>query len=105
MADDNTCTIRFVRPSAYADVLRSYQIFIDGKNVGALGRNDALEVKAPAGSLTIEARLDWGRSEPLTITAAPNRKIEIEVTNNWGALLSIWAVTFGKNTYLKLRQI
>jgi hypothetical protein len=86
-------------------MLRSYQIFIDGKNVGALGRNDALEVKAPAGSLTIEARLDWGRSEPLTITAAPNRKIEIEVTNNWGALLSIWAVTFGKNTYLKLRQI
>ena len=43
-----------------------------------------------------------GRSRPLTIEAAPRQKIEIEVVNNWGALLSLWAITFGKNTYLKL---
>ncbi len=105
MADQNSCTIRFVRAQAYADMLRSYQIIIDGKNVGLLARNGTLEVKAPAGSHTLEASLDWGRSEPLTINAAPNQKIEIEVSNHWGALLSLWAITFGKNSYLKLRRI
>jgi hypothetical protein len=56
----------------------------------------------PAGSLQIEAAIDWGRIRLLRIEAAAHQTIEIEVSRNWSNLLSLWAITSGKNTYLKL---
>jgi hypothetical protein len=101
-SEAGTCTIRVTRPSAFADLLRSYSIQINGRQVGSIGNGGMLEVREPAGTVTIEAKIDWGRSKPLTIQAAPDQTIEVEVRNNWGGLLSLWAITFGKNTYLKL---
>jgi hypothetical protein len=100
---NNACTIRVVRPSQYVDMLRSYQIMLNGGKVGSIARNDVLEVTAPAGKATIEARIDWGRSRPLMIDAKPGQTIEIEVRNRWGSLLAIWAITFGRGSYLELR--
>jgi hypothetical protein len=105
MAQDDSCRIRIVRGSKFADYLRHYQILINGAVVGAVGSGGVLELEIPAGPLTIEAKVDWGRSRPLTIEAAPRQRIEIEVTNNWGALLSLWTITFGKNSYLKLTPL
>ena len=34
MANENTSTIRFVRAPAYVDLLRAYQIFINGEECG-----------------------------------------------------------------------
>jgi hypothetical protein len=104
MPPDDTCTVRFVRRSQYADMLRSYKLFINGMEMGSIARNTILDLEVPAGPLTIEARIDWGRSELLTIDAAPRQKIEIEVSNHWGALLALWAVTFGSRSYLVLKQ-
>jgi hypothetical protein len=103
MAED-ICTIRFVRSSTYADSIRSYKILLNGKVAGSIGNGGVLEIAAPAGAITIEAKIDWARSRPLTINAAPHQTIEIEVSNHWGALLSLWAITFGKNSYLLLTQ-
>jgi hypothetical protein len=102
MLPDAICMIRFARPSQYVDMLRSYKLFINRVEVGSISRNAVLDLAVPSGPLTIEARLDWGTSQPLRIDAAPNRNIEIEVSNHWGALLSLWAVTFGRRSYLKL---
>ena len=102
MAEDNLCTIKLVRPPQYADMLRSYEILLNGKNVGTIGRNGVLEIPAPAGAITIEATIDWGRSRPLSINTVPHQTVEIEVRNRWGALLAPWAISFGKNSYLSL---
>jgi hypothetical protein len=104
MPADATCALRIVRHSGYADVLRSYKTFINGVHVGAIARNSVLDLQVPSGPVTIEARVDWGRSRPLTIEATPNQRIEVEVFNTWGALLAIWAVTFGYRSYLTLKQ-
>jgi hypothetical protein len=64
-----------------------------------------LDIDAPSGALRIEARIDWGRSRPLSIDASPDQIIEIEVSNEWSPLLGLWAITFGKNNYLTLRQL
>ncbi len=96
--------LRLVRSAQFADWLRSYKIFVNDKEVGALARNSVLDVEAPSGPLTIQARIDWGTSAPLKIEAAPNQKIEIEVSNHWGAWLALWAVTFGARSYLTLKQ-
>jgi hypothetical protein len=102
MADDNACTIRLVRPSLLVDVLRSYRILVNGREAGKIGNNSTLEISAPAGPVTIEARLDWVRSQPLTIQAVPGQTIEIEVRNHWGAPRALWAISFGRNSYLLL---
>jgi len=105
MPRNATCMLRVVRRSEFADWLRSYKIFVNGAQVGTIARNSVLDLEVPSGPLTIEARLDWGKSRPLTIETAPNQRIEIQVSNNWGALLAIWAVTFGSRSYLILKQV
>ena len=102
MAEDNMCTIKLVRPSQFVDMLRSYEIFLNGKSAGTIGRNGVLEILTPAGAITIEAKLDWGRSQPLSINTVPHQTIEIEVKNHWGAWLALWAISFGKDSYLLL---
>jgi len=102
MVVENACTIRIVRPSQYADRIRSYRILLNGRDAGKIAADSTLAIAAPAGQVTIEARIDWARSQPLTINAAADRPIEIEVRNRWGALLALWAVTFGTDSYLLL---
>jgi hypothetical protein len=102
MSAGAACRLRVVRGSGYADRFRRYKIFINGAQVGTIARNAVLDLAVPSGPLTIEARIDWARSQPLTIEATPDRRIE--VSNNWGALLGIWGVTFGFRTYLTLSR-
>ncbi|CAN0295509.1 unnamed protein product, partial [Phaeothamnion confervicola] len=80
-----TCHLTVVRGSAYADYVRSYKMLVNGKVVGSIARNSKLELLVPSGPVTVEARIDWGRSAPLTIDAKPDVPIEVEVSNNWGA--------------------
>ena len=105
MPADTTCSLTIVRHSGYADFLRSYTISINGAEVGTIARNSVLDLRVPSGPVTIEARLDWGGSQPLTIQATSNRRIEVEVFNTWGAWLAIWGVTLGYRRYLTLRQL
>jgi hypothetical protein len=100
-----TCMLRLVRGSGYADWLRRYKIFINGTQVGTIARDAVLDLEVPSGPFTIEARLDWGRSQPLTIVATPEKRIEIEVSNSWGALRALWGATFGFRTYLTLKRL
>jgi hypothetical protein len=104
MAEGNMCTIRVIRPSLLADRIRSYLILLNGKVAGSIGNNSTVEIAAPAGAITIEAKIDWGRSNALTINTVPGQTIEVEVRNYWGPLLALWAITFGKNSYLRLTQ-
>ncbi len=96
---------RVVRRSEFADWLRSYKIFVNGAQVGTIARSSVLELAVPSGQLKIEARVDWGRSQPLVIDAAPSQRIQIQVSNHWGALLALWAVTFGAGSYLTLTPL
>ncbi|MCK1352607.1 hypothetical protein IVB56_16265 [Bradyrhizobium sp. CW7] len=101
----NACTIRFVRASQYADWLRSYELWVNGTSVGKLARNGVLEITLPAGACTIEATIDWGRSQPLVVRTTPGQTVEIEVRNRWGAWAALWAISFGKNSYLVLTEV
>jgi hypothetical protein len=103
MDQDGASRIRIVRLQQFADRLRSYQITLNGRDAGSLARNGVIEVTVPPGKATIEARIDWGRSRLLTIDARPGETVEIEVRNNWGPLLALWAATFGSGSYLTLR--
>jgi len=105
MPATSTCKLKVVRRSQYADYLRAYKIFVNRRQIGTIARDGVLDVEVQSGLLTIDASVDWGRSQPLTIEAAPNQTIEIEVANHWGALLGLWAITFGSRTYLTLKHL
>ncbi|MGZ5875893.1 MAG: hypothetical protein ACXWKP_27775 [Bradyrhizobium sp.] len=100
MIEDNMCTLRLVRPSLYVDRFRSYKILLNGKKAGRIGNDRTLEIVAPAGSITIEAKMDWTRSQPLTINTMPRQTFELEVRNQWGAARRLWSISFGRNSYL-----
>jgi hypothetical protein len=102
MSANDLCTIRFVRPSGYADWIRSYTLRVNGKDVGGIRNGGTLEVTVASGVTTIEAEIDWAKAKPLTVTTAPRQTIEVEVSNRWGAWLALWAVTFGRKEYLLL---
>jgi hypothetical protein len=104
MSTSATCKLRLVRGSGYADRFRKYKIFINGALAGTIGPDAVLDLEVPCGRLTIEARIDWGRSQPLTVEAVPDQGIEIEVSNHWGALLALWGITFGFRNYLTLQR-
>jgi hypothetical protein len=97
------CDVRVLRRSGFADWLRRYDILVNGKYAGSLAHNATLNLEVPCGKVTLEARIDWGRSRPLVIEAQHGRRIEVEVANHWGAWLALWAITFGSGTYLVLR--
>lgn len=103
MQADRTCDVRVVRHSGYADTLRRYKIHVNGEVVGSIARNSVLDLKVPSGPVTIEASIDWGRSEPLVVACSPGRPIVLEVANRWGVLLGFWAVSFGRKSYLVVR--
>jgi hypothetical protein len=105
MSTGAACMLRVVRGSGFADRFRRYKIFVNGAQVGAVARAAVLDLEVPSGPLTIEARIDWARSQPLTLDATPDRRTEVEVSNHWGALLGIWGVTFGFRTYLTLKRL
>ena len=105
MPTKQTSTIRFVRPSRFADLVRRYKLFVNGRQVGVLGASGTLEVEVAPGPQEILARLDWCRSEPLRIETTPGQTVGIDVTNDWSPLLAIWAVTFGHRKYLTLKVI
>jgi hypothetical protein len=105
MSSAGRSRLRVTRGGGYADYLRSYKILVNGHEVGTIGRNSMVEFLVPSGRLIVEAGVDWGRSIPIEIDARPDQTVTIEVANRWGALLGLWAITFGSDSYLQLRQL
>jgi len=97
--------LKIVRRGGYTDMLRAYRIFVNDVHAGNVARNGVLDLEVPSGPVKVEARIDWGRSEPLVLNAAPNQMIEVEVSNHWSPFLAIWGATFGYRNYLLLKRI
>jgi hypothetical protein len=73
--------------------------------VGSIASDSALNHTVPCDPVTIEARIDWERSPPLTVDATPERTLEIEVANGLGPLYLPYLWPFGRRPYLVLRQL
>jgi hypothetical protein len=85
-------------------MIRSYRIFLNDTEAGTIDNGGVLEIQAPPGKNTLLARIDWARSAPFEIATQAGETVEVEVANRWGALLSLWGITFGMNSYLEFRR-
>ena len=102
---ETICKIKVIRGAGHENVFCSFRIFVDGKFAGRVASSGALEVAAPAGRHTIEASLDWARSQLLEVVVRPGRETRIEVKNNWSIFLALWAGVSGSDEYLALQVI
>jgi hypothetical protein len=103
MPTGTTSKLKIIRHRGSADMLRSYKIFVNDEHVGDIARDSVLEVAS--GAVKVQARIDWGRSQPLVMDAVPDQTIEVEVSNHWGPSQALWAITFGHRSYLLLKEL
>ena len=94
--------ITVVRGGGYADILRAYVIEVNGEAVGRIRRKSALEIEVPAGEVTLGARIDWCRAEPLELLLRPGGMAHVRVMNTHGAWKAGYAITAGAWDYLTL---
>jgi hypothetical protein len=95
-------TIRIIRLASTADRLMPYHIYANGVEIGTVRNHSIADFAVPSGPLTIEARIDWGRSPPLRVEAPTGGRVNIAVANRWGALFSLWGMAFRYRRYLTL---
>jgi hypothetical protein len=98
--------VKLTRGSKGANKLRSYTIFIDGDLVGKIKRNQTLEFDVSEGTHTVQCKIDWEKSNELTIEVT-DQPIELEVNakNAVESAVRSFLPIDGRNKYLILSQV
>jgi hypothetical protein len=75
-------TLNIHRPRQRANRFRRYRLTVDQRDVGFIRNEEILIVAVEPGVHTVEARIDWCRSRPLTVTVLPDHAAPVEVGTN-----------------------
>jgi hypothetical protein len=100
-------SLKIVRDSGYGDLLRFYEIVLDGKRVGKIWDGDTVELTVSPGQHSLLIRIDWCGSETIPFTVEEGSSILFEVKNNCRGVrfpLAFWHFLFAKNSYLRLTR-
>lgn len=102
--------IEITRSSEYANRLRSIQIFIDDKPVGSISNGETKSFDVSEGSHTIQAKIDWGRSNIASIEVGKDGRKSLKMTsfakhNPLGTLAAIYYTTIASDRYLRLEEL
>lgn len=99
--------ISITRAQHYADRVRKYKIFIDDIYIGDIANNETKKFTIPQGQHSLYFKIDWCKSNTLTITSDKNSKFFTVSPNatGWKGLFAIAYITFFKNKYLWAREI
>jgi internalin A len=79
---DGTAKLIVIRPRQFADMLRFYDIVVDGKRAASIRPGQKVELELAPGCHEISARLDWFGSRPVRIKVASQTEHHLEVGNN-----------------------
>ena len=79
---DGTAKLVIIRPRQFADMLRFYDIVVDGERAASIRPGQKFELELAPGCHEISARLDWFGSRPVRIEVGPQTEHHLEVGNN-----------------------
>ena len=96
--------IKLHRENQFADKLRSYQIFVDEKQVGEIKAGSIQEFYVTEGTHRISLKIDWCGSNEIEFNVRNEQISEFECGNNTKIFLAFYYVLFAKNEYLWLRK-
>ena len=103
--DPATIVLRRER-GGFRDVLRSYQVMVDGKMTAKIKRGQTLTLPILAGPHEIFVCIDWCRSPSVTVDARPGQVIEMSCEPAGSATEGLGAVV-GQATgsYIRLSRL
>jgi hypothetical protein len=93
--------IQIERKRSWADMFRSYQIFLDGKLVGTIHQGKSSSFEVHPGHHEIFLTIDWCSSQHLSMGLAPGEKVKV-ICQGRNPLFGLYNITFGANNYIKL---
>lgn len=101
--------IEITRSSEYANRLRSIKIFIDNEHAGSISNGETKSFDVSEGSHSVQAKIDWGRSNTVTIEIGKDEKKSLKMTsfakhNPLGTLAAIYYTTIASDRYLRLEE-
>ncbi|MEU6187853.1 hypothetical protein [Nocardia sp. NPDC047038] len=91
------------RPGPYMDVLRKYRVFIDGTEVGRIGRGETITTTVDSGSHEVQLKLDWATSPTVNVDLATDETRQLYCEPGANPLTALYYTTFGRRRYIKLR--
>ena len=94
------------RPSRSYNMLRGYKIFIDDRQVGKLSNGKTQEFEVMPGLHTVTAKIDWCRSQHLTIhiREGETKYLEVDTPEDVEERM-FYYISFGYNKFLTLKEI
>jgi hypothetical protein len=104
-APSDTATIVLRRErGGYRDILRSYQVMVDGQMAAKIKRGQTVTLSIAPGSHEIFLHIDWCRSPSVEVDARTGQVIEMSCEPGGGASEGLSAV-IGEATesYIRLR--
>jgi hypothetical protein len=102
---DSQAVLEIARTSQWANRLRRYSILVDGSEVGTVRNGETVKIPVDPGQRIVQVKLDWCRSESLTVAVKPGQSCVLEVgciSKSWHALEALTAI-FSPHRYLYVR--
>jgi hypothetical protein len=94
------------KKTLYVDSWRSYEIILDGENVGIILSNKTISVLVEPGHHSLKMKLDWGGSEEINFSIGSGEEItfECESIPIQKMLLIPYYLIFRPNNWILLKQ-
>lgn len=88
------------RKTNYAGYFRSYQIILDGINVGTIKNGETKEFETTSGGHNIQSKVDWFASPELSLILSEEDKKEITIGDSeygWLLIVALGIIMFSTN--------
>jgi hypothetical protein len=102
--DTATIVLRRER-RGYRDMLRSYEVMVDGKMAAKIRRGQTVTLPMPEGPHEIFLRIDWCRSPNVEVDALPGQVIEMSCEPAGGATEGLSTVVQAPESYIRLSRL
>ncbi len=96
--DNATLTIE--RLPAWADKLRSYQVFIDKELYGTVGESKSTSFEVPAGHHEVFLKIDWCSSQRAYVDLDPGQRVTLACQGN-STITAIFKTIFDSGDYIQ----
>ena len=92
------------RSTEFSNLLRSIEIYLGKTKIGELKNGQSKEFEVEPGEYQLIAKIDWCCSNKIDLKIDNNETLRYNLSGR-NPLFGLYYITFGKNSYLKLKSI
>jgi hypothetical protein len=92
------------RSSEFSNLIRSINIYLGKTKIGELKNGESKEFEIEPGEHQLTAKIDWCRSNIIVFKIENGETLRYNLSGR-NPMFGLYYITFGKNSYLKLKEI